>query len=103
MSVSVNAFGNQLRALSKRELCLRPLKRSSVMLSAAFVSFLSLLPLQSAVALPKTPNLPIPKVVSSVSTLPHEIYYYRHRYYPYRYHGAYYGHRYYRYGRWYYY
>jgi hypothetical protein len=30
-------------------------------------------------------------------------YYYRHRYYPYRYHGMYFSHRYYRYGRWHYY
>jgi hypothetical protein len=32
-----------------------------------------------------------------------EVYYYHHRYYPYRYHGHYYSHRYYRYGRYRYY
>ena len=102
MNVSVDLFGNQRRAFSNRELCSRLFKRSGAMLSVAFFGCLSLSTMQSAVAFPKIPNLPIHAVVS-VSTLPHEIYYYRNRYYPYRYHGAYYGHRYYRYGHWHYY
>ena len=100
MNVPVDSFGNQKHASSKRDICLRLFKRSGAVLSAAFVGCLYLLTLQSAVALPKIPNLPVHAVVS---TLPHEIYYYRGRYYPYRYRGAYYGHRYYRYGHWHYY
>ena len=54
-----------------------------------------------AAALPLGPTL-TPLVENKDSSVV-EVYYYHHRYYPYRYHGHYYSHRYYRYGRYRYY
>jgi hypothetical protein len=104
MKSSEELFGDHRHTSSQINRCLRFLMRSGVMLSTAFVGCLYLLTMDGAVALSKIPTLPAHATVSSVSTLPHDIYYYyRGRHYPYRYHGAYYGHRYYRYGHWYYY
>jgi hypothetical protein len=103
MNVSGDLFSDHGHALSRRKLCLRMMMRFGVLLSMAFVGCLYLSTMRGAVALPRIPIVAPHAMVLSVSTLPHEVYYYRGRYYPYRYRGAYYGHRYYRYGRWHYY
>lgn len=103
MKSKVESFGGHQQDKSRTATIQGHVAQGGLVFSICLAGCLSLSVMHGAVALPKSPNLPAHAVVSSVSSLPHEIYYYRGRYYPYRYRGAYYGHRYYRYGRWHYY
>lgn len=103
MKSFVDSFDAHHDASSRTKLRLHLLMRSCALLSILFLGCFYLSIIREAAAFPKVPALPAPATVSCTSTLPHEIYYNRGRYYPYRYRGAYYGHRYYRYGHWHYY